>query len=107
MPLPFCTCKAATRRAFTKLAGERSQTSLIDKEMIARGETFVFDRSNWGSLWFAPNHSVRSECGDMIANRAVTASGTLLSYVFHKNRKRGFHAEARTPVAAIDEVKTA
>ncbi len=85
-----------------KLAGQRQMMSLLEKEILAQAENFVFDKTDWVKLWYDPDYVVRSECGRKRAYRAITLGGDLLWYVFSDGKSRGYHALCDDPVEAME-----
>lgn len=92
---------------FQKLAGQRQMMSLVEQEILASAGVFCFDKADWVKLWCDTGNVVTSDCGRITAYRAITLDGTLLWYVFHDSKKRGFHAGETDPFAAIEAAKDA
>lgn len=87
------------------LAKQRQMTSLIDQEIVSDGRDFVFDKTDWVPLYFDKGYAVRSDCGKVIAYRAVTLDLQLLWLVFGEGKQRGYHAIEADPVAATHAAK--
>ena len=87
---------------FRRLAKERQMTSLIEKEIVAEGSDFMFERSNWVPLYYDTGSKVVSDDGRQTAYRAITTRGELLWFVFTKGKEHGFHAETTCPFAAFE-----
>lgn len=87
---------------FQKLARQRQMLSLIEQEILAGTGSFSFDKADWVKLWCDTGNAVTSDCGHIIAYRAITLDGTLLWYVFHDRKKRGYHATETDPFAAME-----
>lgn len=92
---------------FTALAADRQMTSLIDKDIIAQGETFTYLRSDWVSLYYDRGNAVTSDDGSQTAYRAITTRGEKLWLVFSAGKTRGYHAESDCPFDAFIEARDA
>lgn len=93
------------RRAamFEVLAGERPDAQGYDPE----ADAFVYVDRTWVTLWYDPDHSVRSQCGGMIAYRAITTTGDLLWYVAPAGEAPVYHAQCADPYEAIEHATVA
>lgn len=96
-----------TKDLFKALAADRQMTSLIDKEIIANGDSFKFIRSDWVPLFYDQGHEVTSDDGSQTAYRAITTMGEKLWLVFSTGKTRGFHAESTCPFDAFVEARDA
>lgn len=101
----FNAQKAPLEALFFKLASTRQMMSLMEKDILAGSDEFVFDNTDWVKLWYDPGHEVTSDCGTIRAVRAITTKGQLLWYVFGAGKSRGYHATQDDPFAAIDAAK--
>lgn len=92
---------------FKTLAGERKHLSGDTRDALARAETFTFVDRTWVTLWYDPDHAVRSDCGGMTAYRAITTTGDLLWYVAPKGDAPVYHAQCADPHEAIEHATVA
>jgi len=86
-----------------KLAQERPNTSLIERELAPVSGDFVFDKTDWVPLWMDRRHRISSDCQTLWAYRAITLRGQLLWYVFTARKTRGYHATPQDPLAAMED----
>ena len=87
---------------FKTLVGEREDRpdGCSDKQ---RGvDSFTFVDRDWVTLWYDPEHAVRSHCGGMTAYRAITTTGELLWYIAPEGKAPVYHAQCADPFEAIE-----
>ena len=82
-------------------------TSLIDRAFLSEGPHLVRDRSNWVGCWLDTGNRVLSDIDDVEAVRGITDHGQLIWMILHPNKRFGYHAGAKDPVAAIEQARAA
>jgi len=90
-------------RLHLRLAAERQDTSLMEKELVASLCIFDFRRENWLSLWCDLENKRSSDCGTMEAIRAITITGDLLWMVRSPKKKHDYHSLAVDHFDAMEE----
>lgn len=105
--MPFRPASRGSSALFLRLAAERPQSSLIDREIVSAGVSFVYDSTDWVRLWYDDGHAVTSPCGVLTAHRAITTCGRLLWLVRSTGKRRAYHAWSDDPADAMDEAARA
>jgi hypothetical protein len=89
------------------LAGERPGLDAAQRQSLIEVGAFTFVDRTWVTLWFDPDHAVRSDCGGMTAYRAITTTGDLLWYVAPAGEAPVYHAQCADPYEAIEHATVA
>jgi hypothetical protein len=93
------------RELIADLTLKRPNTSLIERELLSVVAPIYLDHSNWVRMWVDPEHSVRSDCGQITAMRGVTWEGQLIWLVHHREKRHGYHSAHACPFDAIEEAQ--
>ncbi|MEM6891371.1 MAG: hypothetical protein AAF636_25070 [Pseudomonadota bacterium] len=91
-----------------KLAMQRQDTSLLDREIAAASGEIVQEREDWVDAFVDYSHVISLDKGKTRAIRAVAMhDGTLFWLVRKTGKARGFHSDRPDPLAAIEQAEAA
>lgn len=98
--------RAHTRQSCTeKLAMARQMSTMLDREIAIATDAFTFHRSDWISYYVDAKHIVGSDCGRIVAKRAITVTGKLFWLCVSQSSRNCYHATHVDPFAAIEDAQ--
>lgn len=91
-----------------KLAMQRQNTSLMDREIAAASDEIVQELEDWVDAFVDYGHVISFDNGETRAIRAVAMhDGTLFWLVRKTGKSKGFHSDRSDPLAAIEQAEAA
>lgn len=97
----------AHERLKSTLVSTRKMMSLVDKDIATASPEMVRETENWVPMWVDEGHVVTSDCGELRAYRAIGLDGTLMWFVRHPQKLRGYHAQTDCPFDAFVQAQSA
>lgn len=99
---------AAVHLLRLKLAMDRQNTSLMDREIGSTSDSIVREREDWVDAFVDYDHVVSFDGGETRAYRAVSVSeGTLFWLVRRDGKTKGYHSDCTDPLAAVEQAQAA
>ena len=87
----------------SKLAAIRPDISLLERELLTVNGDIQKVTANGRAVWVDHGHRVTSDCGQMVAKRAIDLAGRLLWVVILKDMDRRYPADTSDPFEAFDQ----